>query len=166
LGELGAHELCQPSSKCLILAGTARFPRGLTVLVGENNSGKTTIIDALRLILFSGRDFDCLRLSESDFRADTGHKPIEVSCRFTGLMDEDEVHFLECLVDIGNGKFEMRITARIEFNETTNRCKVRMWGARPKAVHFRIISTTNCRRSTCSRCVILNAASDLVSTPR
>ncbi|MDE2731413.1 MAG: AAA family ATPase, partial [Bacteroidota bacterium] len=105
-----------------------RFPRGLTVLVGENNSGKTTIIDALRLVLFSGRDFDCLRLSENDFRADTDHEPIEVSCIFTGLTDEDEVHFLECLVDIGNGKFEMRINARIEFNETTNRCKVRMWG--------------------------------------
>ena len=28
---------------------TMSFPHGLTVLVGENNSGKTTIIDALRL---------------------------------------------------------------------------------------------------------------------
>ena len=37
---------------------TVSFPRGLTVLVGENNSGKTTIIDALRLMLFSSRDLD------------------------------------------------------------------------------------------------------------
>ena len=104
------------------------FPRGLTVLVGENNSGKTTIIDALRLMLFSGRDFDSLRLTEDDFRAGTERAPIEISCRFTELEDEDEVHFQECLVDIGGGKFEMQVTARVEFNETTNRCNVKMWG--------------------------------------
>ena len=107
---------------------TVSFPRGLTVLVGENNSGKTTIIDALRLMLFSSRDFDSLRLSEDDFRADTDHAPIEVSCKFTGLKDEDEVHFQECLVDMGDGTFELQVNARVEFNETTNRCNVRMWG--------------------------------------
>ena len=107
---------------------TVSFPRGLTVLVGENNSGKTTIIDALRLMLFSSRDFDSLRLTEDDFRAGTEHAPIEISCRFTGLEDEDEVHFQECLVDIGDGKFEMQVNARVEFNETTNRCNVKMWG--------------------------------------
>ena len=107
---------------------TVCFPRGLTVLVGENNSGKTTIIDALRLMLFSSRDFDSLRITEDDFRADAKHAPIEISCRFTGLEDEDEVHFQECLVDIGDGKFEMQVNARVEFNETTNRCNVKMWG--------------------------------------
>ena len=107
---------------------TVSFPHGLTVLVGENNSGKTTIIDALRLILFSSRDFDSLRLTEDDFRADTAHAPIEISCRFSGLEDEDEVHFQECLVDIGDGNFEMQVNARVEFNEMTNRCNVKMWG--------------------------------------
>ena len=107
---------------------TMSFPHGLTVLVGENNSGKTTIIDALRLMLFPSRDLDSLRLTEDDFRAGTAHAPIEISCRFTGLEDEDEVHFQECLVDIGDGKFEMQVNARVEFNETTNRCNVKMWG--------------------------------------
>ena len=69
-----------------------------------------------------------LRLTEDDFRAGTEHAPIEISCRFTGLEDEDEVHFQECLVDIGDGKFEMQVNARVEFNETTNRCNVKMWG--------------------------------------
>ena len=107
---------------------TVSFPRGLTVLVGENNSGKTTVIDALRLILFSSRDFDSLRITVDDFRAGTDYAPIEISCRFTGLEEEDEVHFQECLVDIGDGKFEMQVNARVEFNEITNRCNVRMWG--------------------------------------
>ena len=108
---------------------TVNFPRGLTVLVGENNSGKTAIIDALRLMLYSSRDFDSLHLTEDDFRNGTDHAPIETSCRFTDLTDEDEVHFQECLVDIGDGKFEMQVNARVEFNTTTNRCNVKMWGA-------------------------------------
>jgi len=107
---------------------TVEFPRGLTVLVGENNSGKTTIIDALRLMLFSSRDFDSLRLTEDDFRSGTDYAPIEMSCIFTDLMDEDEVHFQECLVDVGGGKFEVQLNARIDFNKTTNRCNVKMWG--------------------------------------
>jgi putative ATP-dependent endonuclease of OLD family len=107
---------------------TVNFPRGLAVIIGENNSGKTAIIDALRLILFSGRDFSSVRLTEDDFRAGTDYAPIEICCRFTDLTDDDEVHFQECLVDVGNGKFEMEVSARVEFNKTTKRCNVRMWG--------------------------------------
>ncbi len=107
---------------------TISFAHGLTVLVGENNSGKTTVIDALRLMLFSSRDIESLRLTEDDFRAGTGHSPIEISCRFAELKDEDEVHFQECLVDVGDGKFEMQVNARIEFNTRTNRCNVKTWG--------------------------------------
>ena len=68
---------------------TVNFPRGLCVLVGENNSGKTAIIDALRLMLFSSRDFDALRLNEDDFRNGTDYTPIEISCTFCDLNDED-----------------------------------------------------------------------------
>lgn len=107
---------------------TINFPSGLSVIVGENNSGKTTIIDALRLMLFSGRDFDALRLNEDDFRRGTDGAPIEVSCTFCDLKDDDEVHFLECLVDVGEGKFNARINARAEFNTTTRRVNVKMWG--------------------------------------
>lgn len=54
------------------------FPPGLCVLVGENNSGKTAIIDALRLLLLSSREFDTLRLNEDDFRVGTNYAPIEM----------------------------------------------------------------------------------------
>ena len=107
---------------------TFNFPRGLCVIVGENNAGKTAIIDALRVMLFPSRDFDALRLNEDDFRSGTEYSPIEISCTFSDLKDEDEVHFQECLVDIGNGKFEIRLNCRIEFNKTTRRPNVRSWG--------------------------------------
>ncbi|MFB1487247.1 MULTISPECIES: ATP-dependent endonuclease [unclassified Thiocapsa] len=104
------------------------FPEGLTVIVGENNAGKTAIIDALRLMLFSSRDFETLRLNEDDFRRGSQNSPIEISCTFCDLSDIDEVHFQECLVDIGDGKFHARLNARAEFNATTRRVNVKMWG--------------------------------------
>jgi putative ATP-dependent endonuclease of OLD family len=104
------------------------FPRGLSVIVGENNAGKTAIIDALRLMLFSGRDFDALRLNEDDFCKGAPGAPIEISCTFSNLDDDDEVYFMECLVDIGGGKFDARINARAEFNAATRRANVKMWG--------------------------------------
>lgn len=104
------------------------FPKGLSVIVGENNSGKTAIIDALRLMLFSSRDFEALRLNEDDFRRGSQNAPIEISCTFCDLSDTDEVHFQECLVDVGSGKFHARLNARAEFNATTRRANVKMWG--------------------------------------
>jgi putative ATP-dependent endonuclease of OLD family len=104
------------------------FPPGLSVIVGENNSGKTAIIDALRLMLFPSRDFDALHLNEDDFRTGTDYAPIEISCIFCDAKDEDEVHFQECLVDIGEGKFDIRLNARVQFNKTARRASVKMWG--------------------------------------
>ncbi len=107
---------------------TVIFPCGLSVIVGENNSGKTAIIDALRLMLFSSRELDALRLSEDDFRRGAVSATIEISCTFCDLDDDDEVNFGECLVDIGDGKFDARINARAEFNSVTRRVNVKMWG--------------------------------------
>lgn len=104
------------------------FPKGLAVIVGENNAGKTAIIDALRLLLFSSRDFEVLRLNEDDFRRGSQNAPIEISCTFCELNETDEVLFQECLVDIGNGMFHARINARAEFNSITRRVNVKMWG--------------------------------------
>ena len=104
------------------------FPEGLTVIVGENNAGKTAIIDALRLMVFSSRDFEALRLNEDDFRRGSLNAPIEISCTFCDLNDTDEVHFQECLVDIGDGKFNARLNARAEFNVVTRRANIKMWG--------------------------------------
>lgn len=85
---------------------TISFPVGLCVIVGENNVGKTAIIDALRLMLFSGRDYDALRLDEDDFRTGSDYEPIQMSCTFCDQNDEDEVHFQECLVDVGGGSLK------------------------------------------------------------
>ena len=107
---------------------TVAFPKGLSVIVGENNTGKTTIIDALRLMLMPARDFDALRITEDDFRSGTDGAQIEISCTFCDTTDIEEAHCQECLVDIGDGKFEICINARVEFNKDTRRANVKMWG--------------------------------------
>ena len=104
------------------------FPSGLAMFVGENNAGKTAIIDAVRLMLFSGRDFDALRINEDDFRIGTNYAPIEIFCTFCDLTQEDEVNFHECLIPIGGEKFLARLNARVEYNTSTQRANVKMWG--------------------------------------
>jgi len=74
--------------------------RGLTALVGENDAGKTAVIDALRLALGT-RDQEYLRLESTDF-----HQPpnggnradqILIRCTFEGLTSQDRGSFVEYL---------------------------------------------------------------------
>lgn len=60
------------------------FNKGLNVLIGENNSGKTAIIDLLRLIFDKGNYPHELYWKETDFRVDSTDeiKPIEFEIKF------------------------------------------------------------------------------------
>lgn len=69
---------------------------GLTVLVGENDSGKTTVIDALRFALGT-TDQDWFRLEESDFHQGNTKKEIRIVCRFENLTAQDQRAFVEYL---------------------------------------------------------------------
>lgn len=103
------------------------FPLGLSIIVGENNSGKTAIVDALRLVLFPSRDHSALRLNEDDFRRGST-EPIAIFAVFTDLTVEEEARFIECLVKIEDEKFEAKLNVRAEFNAKTDRVNFRWWG--------------------------------------
>ncbi|OCZ94524.1 ATP-dependent endonuclease [Achromobacter xylosoxidans] len=72
---------------------------GLTALVGENDAGKTAVIDALRYVLGT-RDQEQLRVDETDF-----HRPVEgeqakqitIKLMFRGLTRADRGAFAEFL---------------------------------------------------------------------
>lgn len=75
-----------------------KFKRGLTVLVGENDSGKTAVVDALRLLLGTTSQ-DYFRISEEDFHKADGNvsADFQIYCRFESLSDEEAARFLEWL---------------------------------------------------------------------
>lgn len=48
-----------------------RSRRGLNALVDEDDSGKTTVIDALKLVLLT-QGGECIRATEDDFHVEDG----------------------------------------------------------------------------------------------
>ena len=73
---------------------------GLTALVGENDAGKTALVDALRLVLGTS-DQEYLRLETADFHRPVGAPEaadeITITCSFDGLTKSDRGAFAEYL---------------------------------------------------------------------
>ena len=69
---------------------------GLNVMIGENNVGKTTVIEAIALALSYGSiERGLVTLQRSDFNDET--KPISIQLDFSDLSDEQEAAFIEAL---------------------------------------------------------------------
>jgi putative ATP-dependent endonuclease of OLD family len=72
------------------------FNQGLTVLVGENASGKSAIMDAIRIVLGT-TDFGWIRIKTNDFYNEDTSLEICISCKFSDLTPDEQAAFLECL---------------------------------------------------------------------
>lgn len=70
------------------------FTSGLNVLIGENDSGKTAIIDAIKLVLKT-HSYEWLRVSHDDFYSNSLRLRIELY--FTDLLDNEAKNFIEWL---------------------------------------------------------------------
>ncbi len=79
--------------------------RGLTALVGENDSGKTAVIDALRFVLGT-TDQEWYRLEDTDFHGEGTMCEIKIVCAFKGLSDSDKRAFVEYLTYSETGEGE------------------------------------------------------------
>lgn len=98
------------------------FSPGLNLLVGENDSGKTCIIDALRLLLgtippeyfpLTPEDFHC----HSGIRATT----LRIAAEFDGLSEVEAAAFLEYLEvvnDNGSDRFYLRVTLSAQLDDS------------------------------------------------
>ena len=69
---------------------------GLTTLVGENDTGKSAIIDALRFVLGT-TDQEWYRLEGTDFHQSENPLEIRIVCKFEGLGIKDQTAFIEYL---------------------------------------------------------------------
>lgn len=72
------------------------FKKGLTVLVGENDSGKSAIMDAIKIVLGT-TDMNWYRIEADDFYNEDSTLEIEIVCKFEDLTEDERGAFLECL---------------------------------------------------------------------
>lgn len=74
------------------------FNKGLNVLIGENDSGKTAIIDAIRFVLGT-QSREWQRLDETDFYGlnDFRARKLRIECVFRGFTHTEAAPFLEWL---------------------------------------------------------------------
>lgn len=77
------------------------FDRHLNVLIGENDSGKSAIVDAIRLVLKT-HSYDWTRVVEDDFYCDQDRLRIEVT--LSGMQPQEAKNFTELLCWEGEGK--------------------------------------------------------------
>ncbi|MBE5810402.1 MAG: DUF2813 domain-containing protein [Clostridiales bacterium] len=72
------------------------FRKGLNVLVGENDSGKSAIIDAIRIVMGT-TDQSWYHIDLSDFHNEDRQCEIKINLKFVDLTLEEQAAFLECL---------------------------------------------------------------------
>lgn len=70
------------------------FSPGLNVIIGENDSGKTAIIDAIKLVVKT-HSYEYIKVEDSDFFDSTSRFRIELI--FTGFKPEEAKNFTEWL---------------------------------------------------------------------
>jgi putative ATP-dependent endonuclease of the OLD family len=100
---------------------------GLTLLVGQNDAGKSAIVDALSLVLGTTSQ-DWLRITEDDFHRSNGAVAGEfwIYCRFEELSVSEAARFLEWL-SITDGQPILELTLRARRVERTNKIGAKVW---------------------------------------
>jgi putative ATP-dependent endonuclease of OLD family len=71
---------------------TLTLNKGLNVLIGENDSGKSTILDAIKLVLKT-HAYEWIKVEDTDFHSETDKLKIEI--HFSGISNEEAKHFIE-----------------------------------------------------------------------
>lgn len=124
---------------------TLEFNKGVNVLIGENNSGKSAIIDGLRICLGYGKQLREIGVKPSDFfinRKEASSKPTEIEFHLHFKLDSDKEtakkerrYFLELIhQEEGNNLFqEIRLHFRYwieENNRNDDKLNVKweVWG--------------------------------------
>ena len=116
---------------------TLNFSRGINILIGENNAGKTTIIDVLRICL-GYRDQDGLRVNKNDFRIsqnDETLKPIEFDLSFEKDKDEEIGYFIE-MYDAENDSLDIHFRFSMKHYDKYERVHSEVWGGKNEGANI------------------------------
>jgi putative ATP-dependent endonuclease of OLD family len=96
---------------------TVPFHEGLNVLIGENDSGKTAIIDAIKLVLKT-HAYEWIKVEDKDFYQ--GNDKLRIELKFKGFKPNESKNFIEWLGWEGEGeKAEpiLKLIYQVEKNE-------------------------------------------------
>ncbi len=101
---------------------TINFNKGFNLLVGENDSGKSAIIDAIRKVLWT-HSYEPDKLEEEDFyNRERNDREIKITCVFKGLQDPEKAqHFLDW-IGIENDVLFLKVWYIGKYNRDTRRC--------------------------------------------
>lgn len=113
------------------------FSQGLSVLVGENGTGKSAIVDALRLMLIQD-DFDRAPISDTVFyrpftKDKERAKSLRIKAMFEALSEDEKVAFLPW-TDL-DGKATLTLFVENKQN-TKGNYKRELWGGASRASMF------------------------------
>jgi len=108
------------------------FNKGLNVLIGENNAGKTAIIDALRICLSYGNQRREIYVSQSDFHQNKNvisdcEANIEFHFHFHIDIPEEAGWFNDLLSVQEDGVMDLQLHFRFYLDEN-ERVKYKVWG--------------------------------------
>lgn len=97
-----------------------KFKDRLNVLIGENDSGKTAIVDAIKYVLRT-QSGEWIQIKESDFHTEQGKRAeqLKIECVFRGFTTEEAARFLEWVGfedEGGENRFvlKVRLVAKIK----------------------------------------------------
>ena len=108
-----------------------KFVKGLNIIVGANNIGKTALVDALRSLL-AGHEEPYPRFTSDDIhRPKDGTLPageILFQFVFAGLSIADEADFLPALIPVDTGGFEVHISVSYtSIDPASGRMRPKRW---------------------------------------
>ena len=111
---------------------TVQWHKGVNVLVGENNTGKTAILDALRICLSFGDAQRDIWIRREDYHVSSDGKianTIELSLSWSELTNEEKGVYIDMLVFPETGEAELQMHVRFEYDFERDRTKrPNIWG--------------------------------------
>ena len=103
------------------------FRKGINIILGENNGGKSSIIDVLRVALSSGQYRKGIYVNISDFHINEygeRENKIEIDVYFEELSEEQGIAFYKLTNGVDTKKAELHITYEI-YKDTKGNEKIK-----------------------------------------
>ena len=124
------RKLCVNNFRC-IKRLEIDFHEGLNILIGENDTGKTTILDSLRLCFGFSYEMREFYLTPDDFHSadlKTKESNIDFRLNFSDLSDEEQGIFIELLSITEDSQPELQLNIRFTYDSEKHRIRREVWG--------------------------------------